>query len=69
MTRQLIKGLHLKVADYIVFLLNVEWHSQNEVDNIGILVLWSCPATQPEIKWLVVNLVFVLVELPPFIQI
>ena len=33
------KGLIFKVGDF-TGLLNFEWHSQNEVDNIVILVLW-----------------------------
>ena len=32
-------GLSFKVADFIS-LLDMEWHGQNKVDNIGILVLW-----------------------------
>ena len=34
-----IKGLHFEVSDFIS-LFNFEWHSQNKVGNIGILVLW-----------------------------
>ena len=33
------KGLPFKVGDFIG-LFNYEWHSQNTVGNIGILVLW-----------------------------
>ena len=38
------KGLPLKVAAFIG-LLNFEWHSQNEVGNIGLLVLWRVVKT------------------------
>ena len=34
-----IKGLHFEVSDFIS-LVNFEWHSQNKVGNIDILVLW-----------------------------
>ena len=33
------KGLLFNVADFIG-LFNFEWHGQNEVGNISILVLW-----------------------------
>ena len=33
------KGLTSKVTDFID-LFNFEWHGQNKVGNIGILVLW-----------------------------
>ena len=33
-----VRGLHFKVAAFIVLLV-FEWHSQNEVGNIVILVL------------------------------
>ena len=33
------KGLPFNIEDFIG-LLNFEWHSQNEVGNIGIPVLW-----------------------------
>ena len=36
---QLVKGLPFKVADFIG-LFNFEWHGQNKVGNIAILVLW-----------------------------
>ena len=36
---QLVKGLPFKVAGFIG-LFSLEWHSQNEVANIGILALW-----------------------------
>ena len=35
----LLKGLPVKVADFIG-IFNFEWHGQNEVGNIAILVLW-----------------------------
>ena len=34
-----IMKLDVKVGDFIG-LLNFEWHSQNEVGNFGIFVLW-----------------------------
>ena len=33
-----LRGLHFKVADFNGR-VNFEWHNQNEVGNIGILVL------------------------------
>ena len=33
-------GLHFKVTDFTGF-VNIQWHSQNEVGNIGILVFWK----------------------------
>ena len=41
------KGLPNKVAEFIG-LFNFEWHSQNKVGNIGILILWrDCHLTVP----------------------
>ena len=34
------KGLPFKAADFMV-LFNFEWHGENEVGNIVILVLWK----------------------------
>ena len=39
--RQLEKELSFKVEDFFIDLLNFEWHSQNEVGNIAIFVLWG----------------------------
>ena len=36
---QLVNGIPSKVTDFIG-LFNFEWHGQNEVGNIAILVLW-----------------------------
>ena len=38
-SNHLVRELHFQVT-YFIGLFNFEWYSQNEVDNIGILVLW-----------------------------
>ena len=48
--------LPIKVADFISF-ANFEWHGQNEVGNIAILVLWRdreklyLPSSPCEVCW------------------
>ena len=53
-------GLPFKFADFLR-LFNFEWHNQNELGNIGILVLWRDREKLyfSEAKWLTLNSCFI----------